>query len=335
MAAPHSPDTGGDNGNPGHRRRATRRYARFADCAFLLARSTLATVTKSVLITGGGRGLGRVTAGKLAALGYRVLLVARTPVAAQTARDEILRRHPRAQVQARSVDLSALGRVREFATAEAERGEPIDVLFHVAGVMQTSTTRRVTVDGYEETLAVNVLAPFLLTALLLPALERSASARIVTVSSRLHLPGSRGRPVDFDFDDPQLVRGYHPDRAYKNSKLAVLWFTYELQRRMAGRTITANAVCPGFVPATAAASTTGLMRLVMVHLMPHMPFATSVDAATDSLVFMAVDPSIEGVGGKFFGERRVIESSPQSRDGDQARRFWDLAERFTGLPYTP
>lgn len=291
-------------------------------------------VMKTVLVTGGGRGLGRVTAEKLAVLGHRVILVARTSVAAETARDEIQRRHPHVQVEARSVDLSALSRVRDFANSEAERGEPIDVLFHIAGVMQTSTSRRVTTDGYEETLAVNVLAPFLLTALLLPALERSTSARIVTVSSRLHLPGSRGRPVDFDFDDPQLERGYHPDRAYKNSKLAVLWFTYELQRRVAGRTITANAVCPGFVPTTAAASTTGVMRLTMLYVMPHMPFATSVDSATDSLVFMAVDRSIEGVGGEFFGERNVIESSPQSRDDDQARRFWELAQHLTGSPYT-
>ena len=76
---------------------------------------------------------------------------------------------------------------------------------------------------------------------------------MITVCSRLHLPGSRGGPVDFDFDDPQLERGYHPDRAYKNSKLAALWFTYELQRRLGQPPITANAVCPGFVPATAAA----------------------------------------------------------------------------------
>ncbi|MGZ4485801.1 MAG: hypothetical protein ACXVW8_15860 [Nocardioidaceae bacterium] len=88
----------------------------------------------------------------------------------------------------------------------------------------------------------------------------------------------------------------------------MLWFTCELQRRMAGRKITANAVCPGFVPATAAASTTGLMRLAMVH-------------------------ALQGIGGEFFGGRHVIESSPQSRDTDQARRFWDLAQRLTGFPY--
>ena len=292
----------------------------------------LGMVMKTVLVTGGSRGLGRATAEKLATLGHRVILVARNPAAAEAAVQEILHSHSHVRVEARSVDLSSLTQVRAFATTEAERGEPIDVLFHIAGVMQTSKTRRLTVDGYEQTLAVNVLAPFLLTALLLPALERSVSARVVTVSSRLHLPGSRGAPVDFDFDDPQLEHGYHPDRAYKNSKLAVLWFTYELQRRLAPGPITVNSVCPGFVPTTAATSTTGVMRLVMSSVMPHMPFATSVEAATDSFVFMAVDPSLEGVGAKFFGERHPIESSPQSRDTDQSRRFWGLAERLTGSP---
>jgi len=273
--------------------------------------------------------LGRATAEKLAVSGHRVILVARSRASAGAAVEAVVDRYPQARVEARAVDLSSLAAVRAFATAEADCGEPIDVLFHIAGVMQTSRTRRLTVDGYEETLAVNVLAPFLLTARLLPALERSVSARVVTVSSRLHLPGSRGEPVDFDFDDPQLERGYHPDRAYKNSKLAVLWFTYELQRRLAARPITANAVCPGFVPATAAASTSGVMRWVMSWVMPHLPFATSVDAATDSFVFMALDPSLEGVGGTFFGEQHPIESSPQSQDTDQSQRFWELAERLT------
>lgn len=286
-------------------------------------------MSKTVLITGGGRGLGRVTAGKLAARGHNVLLTARTRAAAEDAVAAIRREHPGARAEPRWVDLSSLEQVRSFAVAEAARGAPIDVLFHIAGILQTSKQRRLTVDGYEETVAVNVLAPFLLTRLLLPALERSEAARVVTVGSRLHLPGSRGAPVDFDFADVQLEHGYHPDRAYKNSKLAVLWFTYELQRRLEGRPITANAVCPGFVPTTAAASTRGLMRLFMAHVLPHMPFATSVDAATDSLVFMAVDPSLDGIGGRFFGECHEIDFSPQSHDVAQARRFWELVERLT------
>ena len=185
-------------------------------------------------------------------------------------------------------------------------------------------------NGLEETLAVNVLAPFLLTRLLLPALERPDTARVVNVSSRLHLPGSRGKPVGFDFGDPQLEHGYNPDRAYKNSKLAVLWFTYELQRRLP-RAITANAVCPGFVPATAVASTSGAMHWLMAHVLPHMPFATSIDAATDAFVFMALDPSLDGVGGKFFADKHQIESSPESYDLGKAKRFWELASQLTGL----
>ena len=284
------------------------------------------------MITGGGRGLGRVTAEKLAVAGHQVILVARTPEAAESAVEMIRHAHPGAAVEPESVDLASLAHVRSFAAAEVERDRAIDVLFHVAGVMQQSPTRRVTIDGFEETLAVNALAPFLLTALLLPSLERSPSARVVTVSSRLHLPDSRGTPVHFDVDDPQLERGYDPDRAYKNSKLAVLWFTYELQRRLPPRSITANAVCPGFVPATAAESAHGAKRLFMKTLLPHMPFATSIADATDSLVFMAVDPSIEGVGGEFFGECRPIPSSPESYDVDRARRFWELAAELTGSP---
>ena len=286
---------------------------------------------RTVLITGGGRGLGRVTAEKLAAAGCRVLLVARTAAASRAAAQEICRSNPEAVVEARWVDLSSLAQVRAFAQTVVGQDGPIDVLFHVAGVMQTSRTRRLTADGLEETLAVNALAPFLLTGLLLPALEQAPAARVVTVSSRLHLPGSRGEPVNFDFADPQLQHGYHPDRAYKNSKLAVLWFTYELQRRLPPRPITANAVCPGFVPATAAASTHGAMHVVMTHLMPHMPFATSVDTATESLTFMAVDPTLDGVGGKFFGERHPIQSSPESLDVDRAQRFWQLAADLTGF----
>jgi len=286
---------------------------------------------KTVLITGGGRGLGRVTAEKLAVAGCRVILVARTTAASTAAAEQIRRANTDAVVEARWVDLSSLAQIRAFAAAVISQDGPLDVLFHVAGVMQTSRTRRLSADGLEETLAVNVLAPFLLTGLLLPALDQAPSARVVTVSSRLHLPGSRGEPVDFDFADPQLEHGYNPDRAYKNSKLAVLWFTYELQRRLASRPITANAVCPGFVPATAAASTHGAMHAVMTHVMPHMPFATSVDAATESLAFMVLDPSLDGVGGKFFGERHQLESSPESLDIDRAQRFWSLAANLTGF----
>ena len=286
---------------------------------------------KTVVITGGGRGLGRATAERLAGRGHRVVLVARTITAAQRATREILSASPSAKVEPRALDLASIHAVRTFAEDLAVDFDHVDVLMNIAGVMQTSRTRRTTPDGLEETLAVNTLAPFLLTNLLLPVLERSGSARVVNVSSQLHMPGSRGGSVNFDFDDPQLEHGYDPDRAYKNSKLAVLWFTYELQRRLTGRSITANAICPGFVPATAAASTKGALRWFMAHVMPLMPFATSVSEATDSMEFMAFDPTLEGVGGKYFLNRAEVSSSPESYDAEKAVRFWRLAEELTGF----
>ena len=292
---------------------------------------------QTILVTGGGRGLGRVTAEKLAKAGHHVVLVARRPEAAEAAATGIRRAHAAARVTAHGADLASMAGVRALAADVLAGHERLDAVLNIAGVMQQSATRRLTPDGFEETLAVNALAPFLLSGLLLPALERSPAGRVVNVSSRRHLPGSHGAPVDFDLDDPMLERGYDPDRAYKNSKLAVLWVTYEQARRLPPRPITANAVCPGFVPMTAADSTHGLSRVFMRTVLARMPFAVSVDAATDSLAFMAADASLDGATGACYGEQHPIESSPDSHDMAKAGRFWALAEELTGFtwPGTP
>ncbi len=288
---------------------------------------------QTILITGGGRGLGRVTAGKLAAAGHRVVLVARTNAAAEAAAAGVRAHQPGADVTTHAADLSSLAAVRGLAARVLDAEVRLDAVLNIAGVMQQSPTRRVTVDAIEETLAVNALAPYLLTGLLLPALDRSPSARIVNVSSRRHLPGSHGEPVNLDLDDPHLLRGYHPDRAYKNSKLAVMWLTYEQARRLPPRPVTANAVCPGFVPMTASDSARGLKRAFMRTVLPRMSFAVPVDAAADSFAFMAADPSIEGVSGRFFGEMHEIESSPDAHDAGRAGRFWELASELTGFAW--
>src|SRR5487761_2133588 len=251
-------------------------------------------------ITGGGRGRGCSTAEQLALDGHRVIVVGRTPDSAEKAVAEIRTENAAANVDARAVDLLSLVSIRDFAQMRVNDLDQIDVLFNIAGLMPTSASRRGTPEGFEETFTLGAMAPFLLTRLLLPVLAHSDAARVVNVSSPLHVPGSRGKPVDFDLNDPQPQQGYNPDRAYKNSKLAVLWFTYEFHRRLAALPIRANAVCPGFVPTTAAASTTGAMQFFMRHVLPHAPFATSVRDATDSLVFVAADLSLEGVGGKYF-----------------------------------
>jgi NAD(P)-dependent dehydrogenase (short-subunit alcohol dehydrogenase family) len=288
---------------------------------------------QTILVTGAGRGLGRVTAEKLAAAGHHVVLHARRREAAEAAVTAIKAAHPSAVLTARAADLSAMAGVRALADELLATHARIDAVLHIAGVMQQSETRRMTAEGIEETLAVNTLAPFLLSGLLIPALAASPAGRIVNVSSRRHLPDSHGAPVDFDLDDPMEERGYDPDRAYKNSKLAVLWVTYGQASRSAGRSITANAVCPGFVPMTASDSATGVKRIFMRTVLARMPFAVSVDAATDSFVFMATDPALDGVSGAFYGERHPIESSPESHDAAKAAQFWAMAERLTGFAW--
>ncbi|MBK9754656.1 MAG: SDR family NAD(P)-dependent oxidoreductase [Nannocystis sp.] len=290
---------------------------------------------RTIIVTGGGRGLGLAAAEKLARAGHRVLLTARDRKRGEQAVQQIHHAVPGGRVELRILDLAALASVRAFAGEVLHEGLVVDVLLHNAGIMQQSRERRVTGDGFEETLQTNTLAPFLLTRELLPALARSTAARVVCVSSMLHMPGTRGEPVNFDFDDPQLLRGYHPDRAYKNSKLALLWWTYELQRRLAPRPITANAVCPGFVPVTAAESVRGPMRWFMRHVLAHMPFARSLDQAAGALAWMAVDPAMEGVGGKYYTDRAELRSSDDSLDPALAARFWRLACELVAIPDWP
>lgn len=283
------------------------------------------------LVTGGGRGLGRLVALRLAAQGREVWLTARDAAAGARVVEEIHAASPGAKVRCLPLDLASLASVNACCDALLAEGRPLELLFHVAGVMQQSPTRRVTEDGFEETLQVNALAPLLLTERLEPLLRRAPAARAVFVSSRLHLPGSRGVSVDFDFADPSLARGYHPERAYKNSKLAVLWVAFGFAARWAGTSLSAHAVCPGFVPETAAASTHGLLKLVMKAVMPWMPFAVRASVAADNLAFVATDPSVAQQPGAFWGERRVLDASPDARDATKRARFLAWAREAVKL----
>lgn len=284
-----------------------------------------------LVVTGGGRGLGRLTALRLAALGHEVWLTARDAAAGQRTVDEARAATPGAKVRALPLDLASFASINACCDALLAEGAPLDVLFHVAGVMQQSPTRRLTGDGFEETLQVNALAPLLLTERLEPLLRGAPAARAVFVSSRLHRPDSRGAPVDFDFGDPNLARGYEHDRAYKNSKLAVLWVMGGFAARWASTPMTAHAVCPGFVPLTGAESTHGALRFMMRHVLPHLPFATSPEAAAESFVFMATDPAVAANPGHLWGERQVIEASADARDETKRARFLAWAREAVQL----
>src|ERR671935_479990 len=188
------------------------------------------------LITGANRGIGRATALELARLGATVVLLCRDAERCARAREEVRRESGNDKVTTVALDLASLASVREAAAEVARRFAAVHVLVNNAGVNRVR--RAVSADGFEMTFAVNHLGPFLLTNLLVPLLRAGAPARVVTVTSRFERWGR------IHFDDLQLARRYGATRAYTQSKLANVLFTYELAERLRGSGVTANCVHP-------------------------------------------------------------------------------------------
>jgi retinol dehydrogenase-12 len=286
------------------------------------------------MITGGNSGIGFVVAKKLAAKGYAVILASRNQQASAKAIVQIRAAYPDALIESIPLDLSSFASVRECAAAVQSRGYPLNILINNAGGSVPGRRASFTVDGFELTFGTNHLGHFLLTALLLEDLKRSAPARVITVSSELHNPAYAGGPApDFDYDNLRGEKYYNPQVFYRNSKLANMWFAYELQRRLAGAGVTSNAVCPGFVPAAIAARRkTAIERFFFAQVMTRMPFARSLEQASSSYMVAASDPALEGVGGKFIVDGRQKRSSDESYDEAKARRLWELSWGWCGLP---
>ena len=293
--------------------------------------------TRVALITGGNSGIGFATASKLAGLGFHVILASRNQQTSAQAMARMRSANPEASVESIPLDLASFAAVRQCAAAFQAKGYPLHVLINNAGGSNPGKQARFTVDGFELTLATNHLGHFLLTNLLLESLKRSAPARIITVSSQLHVPGyGGGPPPDFDYDNLKGEKYYDARVFYKNSKLANIWFTYELQRRLVGAGVTANAVCPGFVPAAIADRRKSLVeRFLYREILARMPFARSLEQASSSYLMAATDPRFEGVGGRFIVDGKEIRSSQESYDEPKARRFWELSWAWCGLDEMP
>ncbi len=289
---------------------------------------------RTALITGGNRGIGYALVEALARSGWRVIFTARDQRRGAMAHARLCGQLPTAAIEWRPCDLASPISVRALARELVESAEAIDALVHNAGVLRSPEQRTLTPDGVELTLATNTLGPLLLTRELLPGLIRAPHSRVVSVTSRLHTVGSRGAPVNFDFDDPYLEHDYHRDRAYKNSKLALIWVSNALQRRLPSQ-ITSVAVCPGFVPSTAAAYTSGAQKLIMKMVLPRLAFATSVAEAAANLAWAVESPDLDELSGVYVVERTVSAPSPQAQSLDDSERFWSWAEDHLGLPPWP
>jgi retinol dehydrogenase 14 len=269
---------------------------------------------KTVLITGGTGGIGRATALALARLGAQVAITGRDSTRAEdTARG--IRSATGRQVDVCLADLSTQGGVRTLAADVLDRFPRIDVLVNNVGGYWNH--RHLTVDGFERTFALNHLAPFLLTTLLLPRLQQSTCARVVTVASQAHAQGR------IDFEDLQGERSYSGARAYNQSKLANVLFTYELARRLRGGTVTANAVHPGVVSTSFGAEDPGRTQRLLVPVL--RPFMKTAERGAETTIHLASAQQLHGVTGRYFANSRPRRSSTRSRDPDAAARLWQAS----------
>ncbi len=264
---------------------------------------------KTVLITGATDGIGRETAAQLARLGARVIIHGRNPEKAARVRDEIIAHTSNHEIETAIADLSVMSNVRDLAVEIRSRHNRLDVLINNAGVYMTELVR--TPDGFETTFAVNHLAPFLLTNLLLPTLKTSAPARVITVSSVAH--GS-ARP---DLDNLNAEKSFHGWGAYCVSKLGNLLFTFELARRLDGSGVTANALHPGTI------NTNMLAKLGMN--------GRPVSQGAETPVYLASSPEVTDINGEYFSRMRIAKPSDLARDEDLQRKFWEVSSNLLNL----
>ena len=275
---------------------------------------------KVCVVTGANSGIGRVTAIDLAGRGATVVLICRNHASGSTVVEEIGQRGGDAALLI--ADLSSQRQVREVAAAFLKRFDRLDVLINNAGVAGWGT-RLVTEDGLEATFAVNHLAPFLLTNLLLDTLKASAPSRVVTVSSAAH------KNCTLDLDDLQGERRYSGFGAYSRSKLANVLFTQELSRRLEGTGVTANCLHPGVVATGIFRNVPGWIRFILTS-----PLVLSPERGADTMIYLATAPELAGVSGEYFVKREPVRSSRASRDAETARRLWWASEVLTAASDT-
>jgi NAD(P)-dependent dehydrogenase (short-subunit alcohol dehydrogenase family) len=278
---------------------------------------------RTVLVTGGTAGIGRATAVGLARMGAHLAITGRDRGRTEDAAREV-RAAGGGQVDVFVADLSSQSEVRRLAGEVLGSLSRIDVLINNVGGYWN--TRHVTADGLEHTFALNHLAPFLLTDLLLQRLKQSP-ARIVTVSSNAHAMGR------IDFDDLQGSRSYSGSRAYDRSKLANLLFTYELARRLRGTSVTANALHPGVVSTGFGGEDPGRAQRLFVPLM--RPFMKTPAAGAATSIHLASAPALEQVSGRYYVNSKPRRSSTRSLDEATAVRLWQVSADLVGLTAAP
>ncbi len=270
---------------------------------------------KNVIITGATSGIGWFTALGLAQQETSILVLGRNQQKGEELATELAALG--AEAHFREADFSSMQSVRRAAAEANHLFDHIDILVNNAG--QTCNNRQLTDDGFEMTFAVNHLAPFLFTNLLLPALQKSPVARIVNVTSEMH------RRSNIHFKDLMLERGYSMLRAYNQSKLANVMFTYELARRLQQTNVTANCLHPGVVATRIARDFPAIITSV-INL-----FMLSPEKGAEPSIYLATAGELAGVSGRYYNRLKEQKSSAESYEEAKAARLWDLSAHLVKL----
>ncbi|MEE8152584.1 MAG: SDR family oxidoreductase [candidate division NC10 bacterium] len=274
---------------------------------------------KTCILTGANTGIGKATALGLAKMGATVVMVCRSLERGEAAMAEIKRGSGNDSVSLLLADLSSRAAIHRLAADFKAKYPNLHVLINNAAIIPKKRT--VAEDGLETQFAVNHVAYFLLTNLLLDQLKASAPSRIINVSSQVHNGAS------IDFDDLQSERSYSPTRVYGWTKLANVLFTYELAHRLEGTRVTVNCLHPGTVATNMLADyMPGGLRFLAKRI------GVSSEEGAQTSLFLATSPEVEGVSGKYFVNQGAVHSSKASYDKTAARRLWQVSAELTGLP---
>ena len=267
----------------------------------------------TILVTGATDGLGKRVARELAAKGTTVLLHGRSPERLEATLEELRGQRGSQKVGSYLADLSSLATVRDLAARILSEHDRLDVVVNNAGII--AREREESEDGYELTFAINYLSHFLLTRLLMPLLKKSGPARIVNVASAGQSP--------VDFSNLMLERGYDAMKAYSQSKLAQIMFTFELAERLSDTGVSVNALHPA-----------SLMDTKMVQDTFGYTMST-VEEGAEATVHLAASPELEGVTGRYFDGTREARANRQAYDPQARQTLWELSEELCGRSLDP
>lgn len=279
---------------------------------------------KVALVTGATNGIGEITAQALAQQGAEVVIVSRSPQKCADSVQKIKQATGNSAVSFIAGDLSLMSEVRRVAEQFKAQHSRLDVLVNNAGAFYDK--RQQTSEGNEMTFALNHLNYFLLTHLLLDRLqatgEQTGDARVINVSSDAHQLGK------INFEDIQRTRSYSGFRAYGESKLMNVMFSYTLANKLTGTPISVNALHPGFVRTGFGRNNGGIMNRIMGLI---QTFALSPEQGAETSVYLASSPEVKGITGKYWSKKKAVKSSSASYDQSAQERLWRLSEQLTGL----